>query len=507
MQAVRFFLFAALLAQASSASSQAGARTRAPRIWDEMALQSWANPMAGINLRPHHYSEAEYYAAPVDNLRSYPAYHPDREPAGYLESLRKRGPEPMLELGKARTRDEWIEAGRRVWDELDVARVRTSDFRIIDYLRSREALKKYPQRMTKDGRLIDFRWVVENGGELKLGLTDCSSCHSRVMPDGSVVSGSQANFQPPPFAPMLNLMFGLFSIPKEPGGELPAPGEAAYASFGVPWLSDDVHRRLPSLAPRDVGALTGAEASGTFARFNGSSYFTTKIPSLIGVRYSRYLDHTGTHQNRGPEDIARYAALVSTADDGSIGPYKFLTDYQRRLRLRLSDDALYALGVFIYFGMQEPPNPNPPGELSRQGEKIFARAGCAGCHTPPAYTNGMLIPADGFTPPDDAETKRLAIIRGVRIGSDPGLALKTRKGTGYYKVPSLRGLWHRDLIEHSGSIASLEDWFDPKRLRPEFVPSGWKGPGVERRAVPGHEFGLDLPAEDKRALIAFLRTL
>jgi hypothetical protein len=39
------------------------------------------------------------------------------------------------------------------------------------------------------------------------------------------------------------------------------------------------------------------------------------------------------------------------------------------------------------------------------------------------------------------------------------------------------------------------------------VPTGWKGYGTTTRAVPGHEFGLKLSAEDKRALIAFLRTL
>ena len=93
------------------------------------------------------------------------------------------------------------------------------------------------------------------------------------------------------------------------------------------------------------------------------------------------------------------------------------------------------------------------------------------------------------------------------VHTDSNLALKTRKGTGLYKVPSLRGLWYRGLLEHSGSVATLEDWFDPKRLRDEYVPTGWKGPGVKTRAVKGHEYGLDLSEEDRKALIAFLRTL
>jgi hypothetical protein len=211
--------------------------------------------------------------------------------------------------------------------------------------------------------------------------------------------------------------------------------------------------------------------------------------------------------NRGPEDIARYGILVAGAEDGAIGPHKFFTEEQRLLPVRYSDEAMYALGKFIY-ALEPPPNPNKFDAIAKRGQKVFEQEGCSMCHTPPLYTNNMLMPVDGFTPPkDDPKTARLHILRGVAIGTDPNLALKTRKGTGYYKVPSLKGLWYRGLLEHSGSIASLEDWFDPKRLRDDYVPSGWKGPGVKTRAVKGHEFGLDLSADDKRALIAFLKTL
>ncbi len=51
------------------------------------------------------------------------------------------------------------------------------------------------------------------------------------------------------------------------------------------------------------------------------------------------------------------------------------------------------------------------------------------------------------------------------------------------------------------------DWFDPRRTRSDYVPSGFRGPGVRQFAVVGHDFGLDLSAEEKKALIAFLRTL
>ncbi|MFO0812282.1 MAG: hypothetical protein U0796_03635 [Gemmatales bacterium] len=151
-------------------------------------------------------------------------------------------------------------------------------------------------------------------------------------------------------------------------------------------------------------------------------------------------------------------------------------------------------------------SPHPFDDLAQQGERIFKAEGCAQCHTPPLYTNNKLVAATGFDPPEDAGDMGLDVSKR-RVETDPGLALKTRKGTGYYKIPTLRGVWYRGLYEHSGSVASLEDWFDPKRLRDDYVPSGWKGPGVKTRAVPGHKFGLDLSEEEKKALIAFLRTL
>jgi hypothetical protein len=34
------------------------------------------------------------------------------------------------------------------------------------------------------------------------------------------------------------------------------------------------------------------------------------------------------------------------------------------------------------------------------------------------------------------------------VGTDPELALRTRKGTGYYKVPSLKGVRYRGQFQH-----------------------------------------------------------
>jgi len=69
------------------------------------------------------------------------------------------------------------------------------------------------------------------------------------------------------------------------------------------------------------------------------------------------------------------------------------------------------------------------------------------CHTPPLYTNNKLPLAEGFTPPG---AEQQYDILSISVGTDPNLALKTRRGTGYYKVPSLKGVWYRGMFGHSG---------------------------------------------------------
>jgi cytochrome c peroxidase len=161
----------------------------------------------------------------------------------------------------------------------------------------------------------------------------------------------------------------------------------------------------------------------------------------------------------------------------------------------------------VYLLSLDPPeNPNPPpADLVARGEEIFRREECASCHAPPAYTTGRLTIAAGFVVPPDHPNRADIVRRSVE--TDPDVALKTRKGTGFYKIPSLRGVWYRMRLLHDGSAASLEELFDPARLRSDYEPKGWNPPGINRRAVPGHTFGLNLSDEDKRALLAFLRTL
>jgi hypothetical protein len=352
--------------------------------------------------------------------------------------------------------------------------------------------------LTKTGVMPFAAYVIRQKGKIELGTFACAMCHTRVLPDGTIIKGAQGNF------PIDRA--NAFSLRR-------APVEVVRHIYrtlsGAPWLKPDPADEANTLSVEELAAEFDAAPAGVLVRHRSSMNYPTAIPDLIGVKDRRYLDRTGLVQHRGIGDLMRYAALNNEMDFlskfGDFIPrgqnYRALPDPSSQLRY--SEEQLYALSLYLY-SLKPPPNPNRPSALTRRGEKIF-NGSCAGCHTPPFYTNNKLLPAPGFTVPEDHKKKY--DVMPVEIGTDPGLTLRTRRGTGYYKVPSLKGVWYRGPFEHDGSVATLEDWLDPKRLSPEYVPTGFKGYRMKNRPVKGHEFGLNLSTDDKRALIAFLRTL
>jgi hypothetical protein len=494
---LRALVLMTLAGLAGVAAQSNGPVRQAPRFWNDRELADWATPIAALAVRPSHYSEREYYAAPeAEWVRTYPVYFPGREPEGYWEMLRAKKPEPLVAPG-ARTGAGWIEIGRRVFDEMDVPFFRSTDPKMIAIARSADAMKRRGARPQQDGRVFGLRWVPTSKG-MALSTSDCSFCHTRAMPDGSLLSGAPFNL---PFD-------GVFGDLAERGTALFFPGDspatANWRNFTTPWIVNDIHDGLKSMSGAEAAELFFSAPPGTFARFNGSPYYMTKVPDLIGIKDRKYIDHTGTHRLRDSSDVMRYAALVSCCDLADFGSHRILPDAHREIVYRMGDNQLFALSEYL-FSLEPPSNPHAGDPRAAAGREVFQREGCASCHTPPLYTNNKLTLARGFAPPPDHPNR--ADIMPISVGTDPNLALKTRKGTGFYKVPSLKGVWYRGMFNHDGSVTTLEEWFDPARLGKDFVPSGFVGHKVTRRAVPGHEYGLRLTAEDKAALIAFLKTL
>ncbi len=481
--------------------SNAAFEPKIPKTWDEPALDSWATPVAGLNVRPGHVSETDYYQAPIDNYRTYPVYAPGREPKGYWEMLQKVGPKPLVERARLRTEADWVAAGRDVFEQLDVLTLRSYDPKVIAAIRSPELSKTLPY-VSPDGTLRLVRWVPTEKG-VAIGHINCGGCHTREEKDGTRVNGAPARGEA---ADPIRALVIRENVAVAPFRIRESLGQKMYRAYGVPWVQDDIHERLKQMPETELAALNASLtlSKGVIFRWNGSVFYPAKVPDLIGIADRRYIDHTGTHLNRGIGDLMRYAALVSYAESSEFGPHRMVTAEQRKLEGRLPDEGLYALALYIR-SLQPPANPNPADENARRGQAIFRREGCPGCHVPPLYTNNKLTLAEDFTPPKDAPPT--LDILAVSVGTDPALALKTRKGTGYYKVPSLKGLWYRGHYLHDGSVASLEEMFDPDRLSETHVPGGFTPLDKRQRALKGHEFGLKLTAEERLQLIAFLQTL
>jgi hypothetical protein len=490
-------LYVATLAQAPM---------QAPRIWDDSELEDWATPIAALSLRPAHFSSSQYYSVPGDNFRTYPVYHPDSEPPGYWDGLQKQKPQPLVDVTTIRTRGDWIAAGERAFRELDHFWSRTSDPALIARARDPQSFDGILKQ--RDGTAVRPRWVVTPQGVM-LSSPACTGCHVGVRADGTVAFAGPGGPRPPSTPPLLPRGTGVVASNAPLALQSFFVGDAmpmiAWRMYTVPWAPDErIEVRRNQSAQEAQGGLQGNDA-GITNRPHGSPFYATKITDLQVLRYSRYVDATATHRLRGPEDVGRYAAFVTGADPMDFGPHRILSDEQRRVRFRYADEVLYAIGMYL-MSLEPPKNPDRAApDVLRRGEQIFNREACVTCHVPPDYTSGKLTLAQGWEPPAN-HPNRDDILR-VSVGTDPGLALKTRKGTGFYKVPTLRGVWYRPRLLHDGSVTTLEEMFDPARLAAEYEPKGWNPPGVTKRAVPGHTFGLSLTAAEKRDLLAFLRSL
>ena len=323
----------------------ANTQTRAPRIWNDQSLADWALPIASLNVRPAHFSVAEYYAAREDNYRTYPVYHPDSEPAGYWDDLQKRKPEPLVDITKIISNADWIAAGERTFREMDAVFSRSSDPTLIAQARDPRAFEGVLK--LNDGTAFGPRWVVTPQG-VQIGFLACGGCHFAIQPDRSVRFGGPGGpVQPgtPPLNPRGNngaAATRRFLQARYPDDEIRV---ALWRQWTVPWDRDERVEKIRDMVGAELAPLIG-QAPGTSPRVNGSPFYTTKVPDLRLLRYYRYIDATGTHRLRGPEDVARYAALITGTDPMTFGPHRMLTDAQRKVTYRYADEVLYAIGTY-----------------------------------------------------------------------------------------------------------------------------------------------------------------
>ncbi len=477
----RLILAALLLFQLPSSSGEGSAKP----VWDDRELASFELPLIRPESSPTHVTADYYYRIPARTIyKSYPIYAPGKEPPNYMHWLEAQEPQVVFDATKLKSDQDWIRAGEIVFD----APIGYGATFKLSQVRDRSWYEHNGVPVTKDGIMPFSRYIIRKKGVVEVGSGACVMCHARVMADGSFLKGAQGNFP-------VDRVIG-FNLRQQAGETKGSPGfleairSGQRAFFAMPWLTPDPMKRIDTMSLEDIAGAYEAIEPGTSTRVNLSLFSPAQIPDLTGIADRRYLDHTGIVIQRSMQDLMRYIALVQGANSfDRFGDFTLVDRLPDPSRLeRYADEQLTALARYLY-SLKPPRNPNKLDAKADRGRQIFAREGCSGCHAPPLYTSNKLTPVEGFSIPPEHRLRYDIIERPV--GTDPALATRTRKGTGYYKVPSLKGVWYRGPFQHNGAAKTLEEWFDPDRLK----------------RISGHTFGLSLNGSERAELIAFLRTL
>ena len=189
--------------------------------------------------------------------------------------------------------------------------------------------------------------------------------------------------------------------------------------------------------------------------------------------------------------------------------------------------------VMNYIGaLQAPKYPLPVDTaLAGEGAPLY-QAHCSECHQAGARRAGTVIPVDEI----GTDRHRLDMWTANAVSAynayGEGYSWKFsgfRKTAGYTAVP-LDGIWLTGPYLHNGSVPSLADLLEPVDARPKMF---WRGNDLfdaervgfvsageeaERVGTPldvtkagnsnaGHTYGTTLSADEKRALLEYLKTL
>src|SRR5215510_2235750 len=240
-----------------------------PKTWDDQKMASLELPLPNTSVTRDHISSDYYYRIPVRPIyKSYPVYTPGREPAGYLKWLKEQEAETVFDVSGLKTEADWIEAGEVVFNSpifYDVI-VRVAD------VKDPQWHEKIGVQAAKDGTLPFFRYVVREKGKVELGTISCAMCHTRVMPDGTVIKGAQGNFP-------LELA-GVHIAKQSFTPERLRIFERSF--FSAPWVEPDPLAGLDQMSLDQMAEWHAAIPPGVIARHGSSPLYPTQVPDLIG---------------------------------------------------------------------------------------------------------------------------------------------------------------------------------------------------------------------------------
>jgi CxxC motif-containing protein (DUF1111 family) len=151
-----------------------------------------------------------------------------------------------------------------------------------------------------------------------------------------------------------------------------------------------------------------------------------------------------------------------------------------------------------FMRMLAPPTPAPPTPSSEKGRELFAKVGCAHCHTP-SFTTGKMIASGSTTSPSAALSNQTVNLfsdllvhhmgKGLADGITQGSA-----GPDEFRTAPLWGVGQRVFFLHDGRSSNLVDAITDHRSH-----------GSEANKVVEHFNRLSI--QEQQEIIDFLRSL
>lgn len=289
------------------------------------------------------------------------------------------------------------------------------------------------------GALAFDRYPIQIVPELRRALSDAEAAEAvGLWRDGDQIGGLVWVETPGGIYPALTC--ATCHTGRGPEGDL---------SPGLPNHAFDYGRLLDEA--RGGATDAGGWGPGRVDVTDDGLYNPTVITDLRPIQYQRTLHRAATLWQDPQGLMVRIETLILTSQGQATRPPREIAAALARY--------LWALGEDL-----------PPPPEATPGRAIFDRT-CARCHA----GEGLSGPGVDIT----------------LIGTPDAVAQSPARGTGRWRVPSLRGVGRRRPLLASGAIRDLDHLLDPARAA----------------EVEGHRFGLTLGAEERAALKRFLQTL
>jgi len=372
-------------------------------------------------------------------------------------------------------------------------------------------------------------------------MTTCALCHHGTIGGQTIEGIGNRNLR---LNAMNNAVMGVVAREDFTEETMVPAAEAIAHTRGIPWdwrstlAAKRAVRQLKVLAARNVelDSLDAGPGRNTPVEFTKAACNVPIEPPIGFVKFAAVWTYSKRRSFgwEGPFEGDLALAVSAVEFNKGMPPEDILAHRERW-------EALYE-----YLKQLRPPR--YPGSVdavrAERGHALFLGV-CSGCHgtygpaEPAEYVEHIIPLAVVGTDPDRLRSITPQLV-AARNRGELGKLVHLVPRDGYVAVP-LDGIWSRAPYLHNGAVPTLADLLRPARDRPvvfyvgadtgydldrlglayeeDRLPDGTR---AGRRASPkqyefdtrapgnrngGHEFGTDLSAEDRQALLEYLKQL